>query len=430
MNTAVSSRAPSRSNYAWLILLACIGFYAVPVGIVGNTSGIFVTPVMDEFGWSRTEATLYMTIQPWVAAVCTPFAGKLMSRYNPRWILTITALAYGLGTIYTAYATSPWQWHLYGVIYGISCSFFMFLAVPTLVNAWFKKSAGLAIGIAGATLSILAAIASPVGQSMIESQGWSQTRMIFGVIITVVSVLLTVLFVRKDPASMNVLPYGAGESPAPAAGQAAEPVEEEGATLAQARRIPAFYLLILVAGFLCFCAAFFQQIPSFASEGALGAAAGAMAVSIVMIGGTIGKFLLGWMSDVFGSKVTGVVAGACGALGLALALLAGGNQVVFYIGMGVFGVGYSALTVVSPMVARESFGTANYAEIYSWVSTGIFVFSGLAALTYARIYDMTGSFTPAFVLVICLYVAVAIFVPIITSTARKGWARPKVTTSA
>jgi len=214
--TAVSparrSAAPTRSNYAWVILIACLGFYAVPVGIVGNTSGIFVTPVMEQFGWSRTEATLYMTIQPWVAALCTPFAGKLMAKYNPRWILTITAAAYGLSTIWTAYATHPWQWHLYGVIYGVSCSFFMFLAVPTLVNAWFRKQTGLAIGIAGAALSIFAAIASPVGQSMIESQGWQHTRLVFGIIITVVSVVFSALFVRKDPASMNVLPFGADDA--------------------------------------------------------------------------------------------------------------------------------------------------------------------------------------------------------------------------
>jgi MFS family permease len=418
---ARQSAAPSRSNYAWVILIACLGFYAVPVGIVGNTSGIFVTPVMEQFGWSRTEATLYMTIQPWVAALCTPIAGKLMAKYNPRWILTLTAAAYGLSTIWTAYATHPWQWHLYGVIYGVSCSFFMFLAVPTLVNAWFRKQTGLAIGIAGAALSIFAAVASPIGQSMIESQGWQHTRLVFGIVITVVSVVFSALFVRKDPASMNVLPFGADDAEVAATTAGTTPAGD-GATLAQARRIPAFYLLILTAGFLVFCASFFQQIPSFAATGKLGAGAGAVAVSIVMIGGTCGKFLLGWLSDVLGTKVTGVIAGLCGAAGLALALFSGSSTALFYVGMGVFGIGYSALTVISPMVAREGFGTANYAEIYSWVSTGIFVFSGLAALTYARIVDMSGSFTPAFVLVICLYLAVAVFVPVIVRTARKGWA--------
>lgn len=416
----MSTKSTGGSRYAWLILLACIGFYAIPVGVVGNTSGIFVTPVMEQFGWSRTTATLYMMLQPWVAALCTPFAGRILARYNPRWVLSIAVFVYGLATVWTSFATQPWQWHVYGVIYGVTCSFFMFLAVPTLINAWFSKDTGLAIGIAGAALSITAAIFSPLGQKMIAAQGWAHTRLVFGLIITVVPTLLTLAFVRKDPASIGAQPWGG--APKTTTAQPAGP----GATLAQARKIPAFYLLILVAGLLVFSAAFFQQIPSFAATGKLGATAGAMAVSIVMIGGTLGKFLLGWMTDHLGTKLTGVFAGLCGAAGLLLAVTSGSSVVIFYIGMAVFGVGYAALTVVSPMLARESFGTANYPQIYSWVSTGIFVFSGLAALTYARIVDLTGSFTPAFVLVIVLYLVVAVLVPIIARTARRAWDKAPV----
>lgn len=70
------------SNYAWAIAVACVAFYAIPLGVVANQAGLFASPVMEEFGWSRTDATLYMSIQPWVAAICTPFAGKLISRFN------------------------------------------------------------------------------------------------------------------------------------------------------------------------------------------------------------------------------------------------------------------------------------------------------------------------------------------------------------
>lgn len=408
------------STYAWLIVLACIGFYAIPVGVVGNTSGLFVTPVMDEFGWDRTTATLYMTLQPWVAAVCTPFAGRIMKRYNPRWVLTASALVYGLATIWTAFADQPWQWHLYGVIYGICCSFFMFLAVPTLINAWFRRSAGLALGIAGATLSLTAAIFSQVGQALIADHGWQYARVVFGIIITVVPTVLAALFVRRDPASMGMLPYGADQAETTTT-TAADAAPAQGATLVQAKKSPAFYLLILLAGMFCLCAAFFQQIPSFASTGPLGAAAGATAVSIIMIGGTLGKFFLGWLTDRVGGRVTGVVAGLCGATGLTLAVLSGSTVAVFYVGMAIFGIAYSALTLVPPMLAREGFGTANYSDIYAWVSTGIFVFSGAAALLYARIYDTTGSFTPAFILVIVMYALTAVIVPIISRTARKSW---------
>lgn len=410
------------SNYAWIIVLACIGFYAIPVGFVGNTSGIFLTPVMKETGWDRTTASLYMTLQPWVAAVVTPFAGKIMTKFNPRWVLTLSVLIYGLATVWTAFAHSPWEWHAYGVIYGICCAFFMFLAVPMLVNAWFAKRAGVALGIAGGVLSLIAAIASPWAQAMITASGWRYSRLVLGIIITVVPTLLAALFVRRSPSSMGVLPYGAAAK-GEAETKAAAEYKAEGATLAQARRSLPFYLLVLVAGFFVLCAAFFQQIPSFAATGALGAAAGALAVSIVMIGSTIGKFLLGWMSDQFGTLITGVFAALCGAIGVFLAFIAGSNVAIFYVGMGIFGIGFAALTVVSPMLAREGFGTAHYTDIYSWVSTSIFVFSGAAALIYARIFDLTGKFDAAFILVIAMYVLTAVFVPIIVKTAPRIWKR-------
>ena len=154
--------------WAWLVVIGCIGFYSIPTGIIGNTSGIFVAPVMDQFGWTQTDTTMYRTIQPLVAAVCAPIAGKLMEKYNPRWILAAVSAAFGLASWASAYATELWQWNLYGVVYGVTSAFYMYLAAPVLINAWFKKSAGLAISITAATLSILAAVASPIGQELIN----------------------------------------------------------------------------------------------------------------------------------------------------------------------------------------------------------------------------------------------------------------------
>jgi len=106
------------SNYAWAIAIACVAFYAIPLGVVANQAGLFASPVMEEFGWSRTDATLYMSIQPWVAAICTPFAGKLISKFNPRWVMTAAAAVFGLASLACAWFTEPWQWNVYGVLYG------------------------------------------------------------------------------------------------------------------------------------------------------------------------------------------------------------------------------------------------------------------------------------------------------------------------
>lgn len=63
------SKVKSGSVWAWLVLIGCIGFYSIPTGIIANTSGIFVAPVMDQFGWSQTDTTMYRTIQPIVSAI-------------------------------------------------------------------------------------------------------------------------------------------------------------------------------------------------------------------------------------------------------------------------------------------------------------------------------------------------------------------------
>jgi MFS family permease len=413
------SNAKAAQHWPWLVLLGCIGCYSIPVGIIGNTAGLYVAPVMNEFGWDQTSTTMYRTIQPLVAAVCTPLAGRMFAKYSPRLILTLTSLVFGLASLGTAFATQLWQWNLYGVVYGVTCAFFMYLAAPVLVNRWFHRSNGLALGLTAAALSVLAAITSPIAQSLIDSGGWRYSRLVICGVATVASVVLTFLFVRDSPKKLGVLAYGEGDvkrvdAPADAVGAG------EGATIAQALRSPGLYLVIGIAAIIVMTAAFFQQIPTYTAKSALGAGAGAMAVSIVMIGGTIGKLVLGWLSDRIGIKPTAIAAMLCGALGMLLAFLAP-NVWVFYLGMVVFGIGYAGLTVVVPLLVRNSFGSLSYADIFSWVSTGIFLATSLSFLVYGRIVDLTGSFTWCFVLVIALYLIAALLITPAVNLSRRSW---------
>ena len=303
------------SNYAWAIAVACVAFYAIPLGVVANQAGLFASPVMEEFGWSRTDATLYMSIQPWVAAICTPFAGKLISRFNPRWVMTAAAAVFGLASLACAWFTEPWQW--------------------------------------------------------------------------------------------NVIDAAA----------------DEGATAAQARKNPALWLLIIMAGFFVIAAGMMQQFSSYASTGALGAAVGAMGVTVCMIGQLFGKFGLGWLCDHTGARVSGVVASIFGAAGIAIVLFSVDNAMMFYVGVFLFGIGFAALNIVPPMACRQAFGQKDYANIFSMVATGLNVFSGFSALIYAQIFDITGSFAGCFYLIIGFYVVTLICSLVIVPMGRRSWAK-------
>ena len=95
----------------------------------------------------------------------------------------------------------------------------------------------------------------------------------------------------------------------------------------------------------------------------------------------------------------------------------------FYAGMVVFGGGYAGLTVIAPMLARAAFGSLNYSQIYSWVSTGIFIATAISFLVYGMIYDTTGSFDLCFILVIGMYVLAVVLVPITLAVSQKAWKR-------
>lgn len=422
-------RQKVRIHYGWVIVVACLAFYAMPVGIIGNTAGIYATPVMDEFGWSRTEATLYMSIQQLVAAAVTPLAGKILARFNPRWVLTIISLVVGAATAVCVLFTEPWQWNLYGVAYGFCAGFILFLAVPTIINRWFVQRSGFAIGIASAGIGVFGALASPMTQMLISAYGWQAARLATSLTCMVVSAGLTALLLRPSPESMGVRPYGAGEAygkPVPlaapeknAAESAAAP--RAGATVAQALRSPGLYLLMLVAGCFSMGAFFMQQVPSICATGPLGAEVGAFAVSAIMIGTIAGKPLLGWLADRIGAVPTGMIAGFGGAIGVAIAFFSGSSAVLFFAGVAIYGLGYSSLSIVSPMLGSQGFGTAHFSEIYSYVCMAISIASAAGSFAFAFLYDVTGSFAVDFWLVIGIYLLSAALCPVTVRLSRRCW---------
>lgn len=422
-------RQKVRIHYGWVIVVACLAFYAMPVGIIGNTAGIYATPVMDEFGWSRTEATLYMSIQQLVAAAVTPLAGKILARFNPRWVLTVISLVVGAATAVCVLFTEPWQWNLYGVAYGFCAGFILFLAVPTIINRWFVRRSGFAIGIASAGIGVFGALASPVTQMLISAYGWQAARLATSLTCMVVSAGLTALLLRPSPESMGVRPYGADEAygkPVPLAApekNAAEPAAapRAGATVAQALRSPGLYLLMLVAGCFSMGAFFMQQVPSICAVGPLGAEVGAFAVSAIMIGTIAGKPLLGWLADRIGAVPTGMIAGFGGALGVAIAFFSGSSAVLFFAGVAIYGLGYSSLSIVSPMLGSQGFGTAHFSEIYSYVCMAISIASAAGSFAFAFLYDVTGSFAVDFWLVIGIYLLSAALCPVTVRLSRRCW---------
>ena len=81
--------------YGWVIL-GCVCCAAVArVGPAVATFSIFVTPMTEEFGWSRTALSGAVSLGGVLAALTSPFVGTFLDRKGPRTILLAAILTTG-----------------------------------------------------------------------------------------------------------------------------------------------------------------------------------------------------------------------------------------------------------------------------------------------------------------------------------------------
>jgi MFS family permease len=410
----------------WFIVLGLVGCSGMVITVLCNTAGMFLAPVMQEFSWSRTQVSLFMTIFAWVAAVLQPVVGKILNKYDSRIIMTIVVAVFGGCYVWSGTYTHLWQWNLFGVVYGVTAAFFMYLIGPLLINIWFKKRIGLALSLGGVITGVLGFFVSPILQYLIDTFGWGKARIYTGIATTAFCLLFTILFVRKSPESVGLKAYGEDKN---TEGKTEKPEEDgqksmenstSGVMLKQAIKTPAFYVTLLFSLIVVIIPSLIQQLSSYAGSVPIGALAGAFALSILSIIGLPRGPLSGWFFDVAGSKIGNFICYIICAVGMILLLIGQGQSaILFYIGVVCFSFSFIPLVLGTPMLVREIFGSLDYANIYSWVTTAILVSGGIAPIIYAQIYDQTGSYTGCISLVLVLCIVQIVFIPIISITTRK-----------
>ena len=409
-----------KSNYPWVIVITALFWSGLIFGLMGNTVGLFYAPVSEEMGWSMKQVSFFMTIYPIVAAVCSPFAGRVFNKYaKTNVILAVVAGVWCLTYVWSSTFTQLWQWTVYGVITGVLGGFLMYIPVPMLINNWFTKTKGLALGIAAAFVNIIPAICNPIVTAQIAAHGWRSVRLAIGIGLAVIVIPITLIFVRKFPKDKNTVAWGEGENVENAA--EVKPAALTGVSAKVATKSVAFWLALLAAACLVSCATINQRIASLASARGFDPVAIGMASSIIMVGGILGKFILGAIRDKTGNAITtGLYCAAFGLVGCGLFLAVGTAGIaIFYISILIYGFGYAGLTVVPPMVVESAFGGKNFGQIYANVSIATCAASSITSYIYAAIIDSTGGYEGCFVLAMVFYAIFAVCVPLIVKLGQK-----------
>ena len=84
---------------------------------------------------------------------------------------------------------------------------------------------------------------------------------------------------------------------------------------------------------------------------------------------------------------------ACGFVGF---MFSGDNLVLLYASAFLFGAQNSLVSVSTPLLIRQLFGERDFPAIFTYARIGTGVIGRLGPVTVAGIFDVTGSFVPAF----------------------------------
>lgn len=387
-------------------MIACCFLQAGQLGIIQNLSGVFLQPVSDSIGCGRGDLSLYMTIQAWATAFTMPLVGRWLPTKNINVLMTVAAILDGGGFMLMSQFTEPWMWWVDAVVIGVGSAFLFFAPLPMLIQNWFKKKTGLAMGISTAFSGVGAAIFTPILSNLIVTFGWQTSYIIAGAASLILTVPFTAFVLKFKPADVGMTPYGAEEGETVEQAKAGMSV---GISVKRAWATGLVVVVFLMGGAMSLTTSFTQHMTGFGAWLGFSATALGLLGSANMIGNLCGKLILGPLNDKIGTKKTLLIGYAVVFVGLLMVIFNGGNTAVLFVGALLYGVSFSVQTVMLPLVCTTMFGPKDYPKLFSYATMGNALIGSMGISINGAIFDAAASYYPALMFVTgCGVVALAI----------------------
>lgn len=385
-------RAPSRS-----IILAAGAFTAMGTGAIYMWS-IFNKPLMAQFGFSASEVSLVYSLFMFMSLVGSIIAGWMQNHLSSRYIVLGSGVLFGLGWIGSGFADNlPMLYLCFSGLAGLGNGF-LYNTIVAVVIKWFPDRRGFANGICIGAIGMSSIIFAPLGNLLIESFDVQTAFRIVGIIWIAIYLVFSNLLIMPPagwtPGARQDIAVEHVESAEDAKPAAAQP----NYTAGQMVRTPLFYCL-----FFTFMTAVTSGLMTTGHASNIGqelaglsASEGAIMVSVLAIGSTIGRFGFGSLSDYIGRYNTLIIALALNAVVMFFAMPQATSFVPFLISVSVVGACFGGVLTVIPAIVGDAFGSANFGQNYSFVYAGYTTASFIGPLAAAAAIETAGSYLPAF----------------------------------
>lgn len=367
---------------------------------------LFVDPLAQRFGWSRTSITIAWALSLGWGLLLAPAFGRLLDRRGPRIVMLIGGVLGGVGWMLIPASTNYWQF--------LAC---IVLLVGTGINGaigpsagsaaiaqWFKARRSFALGIyytgsGGAGLLMI-----PAMSVLIEQHGWEAGAFGLGAF-TLAMTLLVAPVMRHKPEPYGLEPDG-GSRPAAGTGQRRagflarlplpkpKPLGTREFALTEALRSAAFWMFTVAIFFRYVGMGITQvhQMPHMLDRG-IDPVIATAALSLALTINIPSRIAVGWLGDLYDKNWLLNALAIAGGLALLAFALIGPQRVGLVWFYAIFwGIGLAMLPLQAAWVA-DTFGRSHYGSINAMSNSLALSGRIVGALGAAVVYDLLGSYT-------------------------------------
>ena len=260
MQQRLADRTPF--YYGWVILGAAGSAMFVRNAAASLTIAVFVYPLSEELGWSRTLISGAAAAGGLAATFMSPMVGRLIDRYGARSVLTASILLLCITTVLLRWsditltvmgATIPWVFYIGYATGRVIFSSPVQIGAAVVVSRWFIRLRGRTNGILNMSHSVGMVLFPLIASIVIAQSGWRDAWFVLGVLVFVAALLPVAILISERPEDLGLRPDGDSEDTAAVNEDGtpqSEDTEEPDWTTEEAKRTPTLWLLALATGLL------------------------------------------------------------------------------------------------------------------------------------------------------------------------------------
>ena len=384
--------------YSWVILFALFFVYLASNGFGFNTLPLWYPSLTAEFNLAKGQISEAPSLMLILVAFLSPLFGYMLDKWNPKMMMLIGAI--GLSGLLLGFSkiTSFQELKIFYILYAVFLCFGGIITSMYLINKWFDKNRGLAVGIFLNASSLGAVLFNKWAGGLIAVKGWREAEMTMAFLMCVL--LIAPWFLIKNRPKTETIGNGISGN------------LKQDITLKEAAKTPSFYLLLLITGTLWYCinGLLFNKDTYLNDLHKTVAERGDFA-SLFFLCGLIGKLFFGFMSDKFSKKGIMIISIANLLLGSWLLKNSLSNpEMVKWVAI-VYGFGYSgAFTMIQVLIADFYMGK-NYGAILG-IFTMVDTLAGSAGIILVgKNRQFSGTYLHAFdtMFILCAVTLLATF---------------------